>query len=253
VRPTLYTLELFGAARPIYSYSIMTALGLLAGLVVILRAARRQGVDPAPLAKLLLVSLIAALLGARLGDAVASPLRVLSLLDGGLMYYGGLLGGLLGFTVYCKIARLPFASTADLFVPGVALGHAVGRVGCYLAGCCFGAPTASALGVHFPFDPATPRHPTQLYEAAGELFAFALLSLLLVPRKRFHGQPMSLYLVLYAALRLGIEAVRGDGDRGAVGPVSTSQLIALLCIVGGTAAWLVFRARARRVLDEKGA
>jgi len=252
MHPTLYTVELFGAARPIYSYSILTALGLVAGLVLILRAARRQGVDPAPLARLLLVSLVAALLGARLGDALASPAHVFSLVDGGLMYYGGLLGGLAGFTVYCKIARLPWASTADLFVPGVALGHAFGRVGCYLAGCCFGAPTASPLGVRFPFDPATPRHPTQLYEAAGEL-VLALLFAAWVPKKRFHGEPISLYLLLYAALRLGIETLRADGDRGAIGPLSTSTLIALGCIPAALGAWLVFRARARHVLDEKGA
>lgn len=252
MHPTLYTVELFGVARPIYSYSILTALGLIAGLTLILRAARRQGVDPTPLGRLLLVSLLGSLVGARLGDALASPAHVLSLIDGGLMYYGGLLGGLAGFTVYCKIARLPWAATADLFVPGVALGHAFGRVGCYLGGCCYGAATDSALGVHFPFSPDTPRHPTQLYEAAGELCLFALFSFV-VPRKRFHGQPVSLYLLLYAALRLGIETLRADGDRGAIGPLSTSTLIALACIPAALGAWLVFRARARVVLDEKGA
>jgi phosphatidylglycerol:prolipoprotein diacylglycerol transferase len=244
MHPTLYTFDLFGAARPVYSYPILLALGVIAGVLFILRSARRQGVDPQPLVVLSLVVLVASLVGAHLTYALVTW----SFDGAGLVFYGGLVGGLAAFYVYCKSSALPLARTVDLFAPGLALGHAIGRVGCYLAGCCYGKPTASVLGVRFPLDPTSARHPTQLYEAAGELALFALL-VSLSPRKRFHGQLAVVYLIGYAALRFALELIRDDTDRGAMLSLSTSQWIALAMIPAA----LVFRARARRVLDEKGA
>jgi len=206
----------------------------------------------------------------------SSPLH---LWEGGLVFYGGFLGAVGASLWYTRRHRLGFLRIADLIVPLIALGHCFGRLGCFCAGCCYGKPTSFALGLAFPPQSmiykemvesgllqagalATPRvHPTQLYEALGELL-IALTLWLLTPRKRYHGQLLLGYLFLYPSLRFLLELLRADPGRhfvvalatprlnswlglapGSPSLLSTSQLISLLLLA--TAGLLLHRLRRR--------
>ena len=168
--------------------------------------------------------------------------------QGGLVYYGGLLGGAAFAVWILRRDRMPVRTVADAAAPGVAMGLFFGRIGCFLGGCCFGRATGSALGVRFPgYSPASegqfrehllghpgmlslPVHPTQLYEALGCLAIAVGLGMWSPRRQRFSGQTSLLFLSLYAALRFGLEFLRAD-DRGALAGLSTSQWIGAVVVV----------------------
>lgn len=157
--------------------------------------------------------------------------------EGGFVWYGGLIGALLTAVVYFRNRpHLNGWLYTDAFTPAIILGLGFGRIGCFLAGCCFGVPTESALGVRFP-QHAGPVHPTQLYEAAVAFLLFAFLWWKL-PRRRFDGESIGLMLALYAIPRSLIELLRGDADRGSLGPLSTSQIISIpLFLIGVVIVW----------------
>jgi phosphatidylglycerol:prolipoprotein diacylglycerol transferase len=164
---------------------------------------------------------------------------------GGLAYYGGFLCASLFGLYYLRRHRLPMWKATDFAGYGIPFGLFFGRMGCYLNGCCFGRPTSSFLGAHFPgrgaawraqvdaglipagAPAALPVHPTELYEALGCLAIFSFVYFWLRPRKRFDGQLFFTFLLLYGVLRSAIEIVRAD-DRGVLfGFLSTSQIISL--------------------------
>lgn len=157
--------------------------------------------------------------------------------QGGLTFYGALLFAVPGAIWYCRRKRLDFLQVGDLVAPYLMIGQAIGRIGCFLEGCCYGAATSGPFGVHFPGH-ALARHPTQLYESAADLALAALLLFAVRPGRR--GQRLGWMLALYGAARALIELLRDD-PRGGLGPFSTSQLIAIPAIALGL--WLVVRAR----------
>jgi phosphatidylglycerol:prolipoprotein diacylglycerol transferase len=177
---------------------------------------------------------------------------MLSLLRAGGVFYGGLLGALVTAIVLVRRYRLRLWTTADIFAPGIALGHVVGRLGCLLAGCCYGRPTDVPWAITFTNQAAAdnvgtplgvPLHPTQLYDAFAEL---AILAVLLATERRgraFEGRTFWLYMLLYAVSRFIIEFYRGD-DRGMILGVSTSQFVSL--VVAPLAIVMLVRLRARR-------
>lgn len=180
---------------------------------------------------------------------------------GGLTYYGGFLGASLAAWFLLKRDRFPFWKAADLTAPAIVLGLTFGRMGCLLAGCCFGAPTSVPWALSFPpHSPASdlqakqhliasarlwsePVHPTQVYESAASLAVAAICLLVVQPRKRYDGQVFVAFLALYAVARFLIEILRRD-DRGGGFGLSTSQLIGVGLLA--TAA-LVHAMRSRRV------
>lgn len=169
---------------------------------------------------------------------------------GGFVFFGGLLAALLVLWRFARTHRAPFGLLADTIAPSLALAHAFGRLGCFLAGCCYGCRTDLPWGVSFPRGSEAwllggPVHPTQLYEALVELTLFATL-LRLRARKRFHGEVFVSWAVLYAGARFLIEGVRGDLQRGAWGPFSTSQWVALGVLGAGALAWRQGRRAAAR-------
>jgi phosphatidylglycerol:prolipoprotein diacylglycerol transferase len=164
-------------------------------------------------------------------------LAALKFWQGGLTFYGALFLAVPGALWYCRRKRLDFLQVADLSAPFLLLGQAIGRIGCFLEGCCYGAATGSPLGVRFPGHPA-PLHPTQLYESAANLILAALLLFVIRRRARGRGQTFGWALVLYGAARAVIEFWRDD-PRGGLGPLSTSQLIAIPAI--GLGLWLIVR------------
>lgn len=174
--------------------------------------------------------------------------------NGGLAYYGGLLGGTWAVYLLARRDGLPFLKLADVTAMGVAMGLFFGRIGCFLAGCCYGEVTAHAVGTRFPAWsaasegqfragllshpslPSLPVHPTQLYEAVGCLFISVGLSLWAPRHKGFDGQVALLALLLYAALRSLIEEFRAD-DRGIYAGLSTSQWVSLGIVLAVLGCW----------------
>jgi phosphatidylglycerol---prolipoprotein diacylglyceryl transferase len=162
-------------------------------------------------------------------------LAALKFWQGGLTLYGAILFAVPAAIWYCRRKRLDFLAVADLVAPYLLVGQAIGRLGCFLEGCCYGAVTRGRFGVRLPGH-AAPVHPAQLYEAGADLVLAALVAF--APRGR--GARFGWTLLGYAAARSAIEMVRAD-PRGALGPLSTSQIIAIPAAAAG--AWLILRAR----------
>jgi phosphatidylglycerol---prolipoprotein diacylglyceryl transferase len=245
------------------TYGILLVLGMLAGLWVVTRQARKEGLVSETITDMAVYAIIAGLIGAKLLLLVVewpyysrNPREIFSLFQSGGVFYGGLLGAIPVAFWYARRHQLDGWRTADVLAPGVAVGQAVGRIGCFMAGCCYGKPTDVPWAVTFtdvyanrnvgtPLD--TPLHPTQLYESAACFLIFGLL-LWMAPRKRFHGQVVLAYVFLYAVARFVIEIWRGDAVRGFVvgGRLSTSQLIALVMALAA-ALVLPYLVRRKRV------
>jgi len=204
---------------PVHSYGTMLAIGFLVGIALLHRHARfTPELKPDRIIDVSLFVLVGSLIGARvmyvllnLGQFKA-PLEMLYVNRGGLSFHGGLLGALLGGLLFSRFYKVPFWRMADQFMPSLAIGYAITKVGCFLNGCCIGRPTGTDWGVRFP-DPfvagalTLPSHPAQLYDAAANvLMCFAMASVLY--RKRFHGQVFLSYLVAYSAIRFVIEGFR---------------------------------------------
>lgn len=280
---------------PINTYGVLLALAFLAALFVAARAGARDGLPRERVFDLGLWMLLGGLVGSKLLLMVAEPeyaahpwqLISLDFLRSGGVWYGGFLGGLLAGVFLIRRYRLPFWKVTDAFAPGVALGQAIGRQGCFAAGCCWGKPTTLPWGVHFTeagnavtqvpttveqlrdtvergywaqklggLDAPVHLHPTQLYESAACLVIFLLL-VTLHRRKRFDGEVIAAYAVLYGLTRFLIEFVRDDPRGDILGltsltGLSTSQLISLLVVVGGLIFLFLRRRRARREDPEPG-
>jgi len=227
----------------VYTYGVLLAAAYLFGLQLARVRARQRGLDANRVLDLGIYIIISALVGAKLlllitdfKSFTADPRELLTLARSGGVFYGGLIVAVIVALWYIRRVGLPLWTTCDVFAPGIALGHVVGRFGCLFAGCCYGKPTTRPWGITFtdPFAAAnvgTPLgvalHPTQLYEAGAELLI--LIVLLVTERKGrpFPGRTFWLYMLLYAISRFIIEFYRGD-ERGTVGMFSTSQFISIV-------------------------
>src|SRR5256714_14302202 len=201
---------------PINTYGVLLALAFLAALFVAARLGARDGLARERVFDLGLWMLLGGLVGSKLLLMVAEPeyasdlwrLVSVDFLRSGGVWYGGFLGGLLTGALLIRRYKLPFWKVTDAFAPGVALGQAIGRQGCFSAGCCWGKPTTLPWGVHFselghevtgvPIDAKL--HPTQLYESFAMLIVFFFL-LWLHKKKKFSGQVILAYAVIYATVR----------------------------------------------------
>ncbi len=165
-------------------------------------------------------------------DAPEFSLALLgALFSGGFVFYGGVFGGLLFLYLYTHKYKLPYMKTAEALIPSVPLIHAVGRMGCFFAGCCYGMPVSPPWGVTFRIGSAAPAGisllPVQLYESGLNLLLFAAL-LLYAKKRPMPGRLLGAYLVGYACIRFVLEFVRYDAARGMLLGLSTSQWISLL-------------------------
>lgn len=240
---------------PIVLPAYGAALGVAFVLAILLlrRRAPEYGIDRETAVDMGIWLILSGLLGAKLlllvvegpGYYLTSFRGLLELFRAGGVFYGGLLGALVAAVFFVKVKKVPFLAFADAAAPAVALGQAIGRVGCLAAGCCWGGTCTKPWAITFT-DPKAganvgvplniPLHPTQVYEAVGLL---ALVGFLLwFGRGRVPGRTFSLYLVGAALLRFTVEVFRGD-PRGTVPgtSLSTSQGIAILLFVLGVAIW----------------
>jgi phosphatidylglycerol---prolipoprotein diacylglyceryl transferase len=227
----------------LYTYGVLLAAAYLLGLKLAMVRAKRRGLDANRVLDLGIYIIISALIGAKLLLLVtdfstfrADPRELFTLIRSGGVFYGGLILAVTVALLYIRRVGLPLWTTCDVFAPGIALGHVVGRFGCLFAGCCYGRPTTKAWGITFtdPFAAANvgtplgvPLHPTQLYEAGAELLILGVLLWTERKGRPFAGRTFWLYMLLYAISRFIIEFYRGD-ERGTVFMFSTSQFISLL-------------------------
>ncbi len=172
-----------------------------------------------------------------------------STLQAGGVFSGGLIGAAAAAVWYIRKHHMPALATWDGFAPGLALGHAIGRVGCFAAGCCYGKPTSHFWGVTFTNPVANlnsytplgvPLEPTQLFEAAVELANFFIL-MWLFKRKKFDGQVLAAFLMLYGVARYFLEFIRDDPGRGSVfgGIMTGTQLISICLVITGGFIWWI--------------
>jgi prolipoprotein diacylglyceryltransferase len=245
-------------------YFMLAALAAFVGSLIALRLARRDGVSPAHTTNAIACAYVAALAGGYLFEALrALPAAAAAgswrpVTHAGRAAYGGLLAAIAAAALYLRGARQPVAAFFDRVSVGAGLTYGLVRTGCFLAGCDYGAPTASVFGVRFPRGslaaldharrgwvphgaPSLPVHPTQLYEAGVGLLAGALAALPL-SRGRRDGTAFATFLLVYAAGRFAIEGLRGDQDRGSAAGLSTAQWVSIAVVVA-MAVWAVVRRR----------
>ncbi len=236
MHPVLFSIGRFH----IYTYGVMVAAGIFLGASLFLREGRKKGIDPQVLGDVIIYAVISGVIFSRLFYAAVSwsefkddPAEILFVWRGGFVYWGALLGGIAGAWFCSKRKGLPFLEVLDLAAPFIPLAHAVGRIGCFSAGCCYGKEC------HLPWaivvkDPRSlsplgiPLHPVQLYSSLVNFFIFLVLYFFFSKRKKFSGELILEYVVIYGACRFFLEFFRGDPRPMVTASISYNQLIALV-------------------------
>jgi phosphatidylglycerol:prolipoprotein diacylglycerol transferase len=263
MRPILFVIP--GCDIRIHSYGLMIFVACAAALAMAVWRARRERVDPDAVYELATWLFLGGVIGARVfyfvqhPEALHHPGDVFRTWEGGNVFYGCILGGLTGSILYWFRRPFPFLGMCDVAAPAVAIGAAVGRIGCFLNGCCHGAISAVPWAVRFPsgshawvrqlnaglIPPEAPSslpvHPTQLYSA---LASFLVLGLILgdARRPRRAGELMALLMIAYPLTRWPIEALRGD-EPAVLAGMTWSQSISLALLAGGLVLRLILRSR----------
>ena len=240
----------------LYTYGFFVALGMLIALWFILYQAKKWELPVDPIMDMVFYCVIAGIVGARFFYVLLywpmfrdAPLEIFKLWNGGLVFYGGFLAGLICVIMFIRIKKLPPAKIMDLIALSVPLAHSVGRIGCFFAGCCYGKPSSLPWAVAFNHPDTlarpmgVPLHPTQLYCSVGNFLIFVFL-LMLSRSGRFSGRLVFIYLMIYGCFRSLVEIFRGD-ERGAplVDFLSTSQTIGLAAAVFGAVGLIYFTIR----------
>lgn len=259
MKPFLLKAPVLGFNLSLPTYGLILAAAFVAALWCALRSAKRAGLPRDAILDVWIAALISGIVGAKillylvnLERYVADPWSLITDLRSAGVFYGGLVAAV-GTCAWLVARRgLPGWKVADAAAPAVALGQAVGRLGCLAAGCCYGKPTSLPWAVTFTDPDAgrltgvplhTPLHPAQIYHMGADFLLFVFL-LWLERRKRYDGQVFLWYLLLYAAQRALVEFVRGD-PRGELAGISTSQYIAAVA-AAAAAGWMLRRRGARR-------
>lgn len=250
MHPVLFYIGSFA----IRSYDVMVGLGMIAGLSLVCCRARRAGLSGAKVLASGVGIILVSLAGSRIGNVlidlkhyISNWRAIFSLYGTG--FQGGLIGGMLAALVFARCMRISFWRLGDLFAPGLILGQAIGRVGCFLNGCCYGRPTDSFLGVYLPGYGTgwEYRYPTQLMHSVVNLLIFAVL-LRAEKRKPFEGFVFLLYAVLYSTQRLLIDFLRDDAVSLVAGIRATKLVsVAMILVAAGLIAW-----KRTRVRDDAG-
>lgn len=266
--------ELFG--MPVYWYGVFAALGFLAGMMVMQWRGRKLGIKGDDIGHLVFIAFLAGIAGARLwyvatnwSDFADKPLAIFAVRQGGLVFYGGFLGGALGVCIAARLRGLDLRRVADMVAPALPIGQVFGRIGCFLNGCCFGCPTDGPLGVHYWANPKTheghvevlyvqqelgqltaerwaelprledgmvqclPVVPVQLFNVAAQVLIFVIL-IVAARHLKYRGQLFALFLMLYAVARFSTEFFRGDYLHHVAG-LTQAQLVCLGLLPVGAA------------------
>lgn len=245
----------------IHGYGLMIAIGVIAALVVGDFRAKKKGLNGDLIYGLTIVTVLLGFLAARIlfiitewQDFLKNPMNYIT--GSGFVVFGGIIGGAITIWGYCKWKKMDFLAYLDLMIPSVALAQGFGRIGCFLAGCCYGKETDSWFGITFTHSHYAPNNvklfPSQLVMSAGD-FLIAAILILYAKKDRTKGKTSALYLMLYSAGRFLVEFTRND-DRGFVGALSTSQFIGIFMFIAGVAAYFwalpAFEKRSKAVIQE---
>ena len=241
----------------IYTYGFLVAMGFVVGILFARREAVRLGEDQEKIMDLCFYVLVAAIVGSRLFYILTNPkiflsdpLEILRIWNGGLVFYGGFIAALVTAVIYLKSKKISIAITADIMAPSLAIGHFIGRLGCFFAGCCYGKACDLPWAVTFTNPDSlapigVPLHPTQLYSALTNLFIFIFLWFFR-RRKKFEGQLFWIYVLLYGVARSILEVFRGDFRGESVFEIlSVSQTIGCIMAVFAVAMLIYLGGRAR--------
>jgi phosphatidylglycerol:prolipoprotein diacylglycerol transferase len=259
MRQVLFTIPIFGGLK-VFGYGAMLVLAFVGSTWMATWRARRERLDPNVILDMAFWIFLVGLVGARLfyciqywGHGINNLFDVVQYWKGGIVYYGGILGGVLAFFVYRHFQPFPLRPVMDVMAPAIAVGTLFGRLGCFLNGCCFGDRCNLPWAVSFPATSppwefqvknhwigidalwSLPVHPTQIYSA---IDAFVLLLLLLAyfPLRRRDGEVLGVLMVSYPITRFLIEYLRNDEGDFFAG-LTISQNISVLLLLGGLAYW----------------
>ncbi len=240
----------------IYGYGLMIAMGIIAAYATTSYRAKKMKLDENKLTNIAIWGVLGGILGAKLLYIITQIKQVLSdptiLIDiaGGYVVYGGIIGGVIAGFLYCKKAKISFMQYFDLVMPSVALAQGFGRIGCFLAGCCYGMQTTSGFSIVFHESDFAPNGihliPTQLISSGLNFIHFILL-ILIAKRSKKEGQVAGFYLIFYSLGRFILEFFRGDLVRGSVGTLSTSQFISVFIFIIG---WVFVLRKTKASQDE---
>ena len=224
----------------IHGYGLMIGIGIVLAFIAGTYLAKKKGIDADELFNLTTISVIGGFACAKVlfcivewDSVVKNPLGTLG--SSGFVVYGGIIGGILLCALYCKMKKLPFWKYFDTVLPAVAIAQGFGRIGCFLAGCCYGRETDSFVGIAFHNSKFAPNDvkliPTQLFSSAG-CFIMAAVLFAYSRKERKDARTGALYLIMYSIGRSVIEYFRND-YRGAIGILSTSQFISIFILIAG--------------------
>lgn len=239
----------------IYGYGLMIAIGIMAAYLTAEYRAKKMKLDHEQIFNIAIWCLIGGVLGSKLlyfitqiKEVIENPKMILNVSEG-FVVYGGIVGGILAGLLFCKKRKLDFFQYFDLVMPSVALAQGFGRIGCFLAGCCYGRETNSPLGIVFQHSDFAPSGvgliPIQLIMSGLNFLHFFVLIILAKKVKR-DGQIAGFYLIFYSIGRFILEYFRGDLIRGSVGRFSTSQFISIFILVIGCAI-VILKARVPKI------
>lgn len=243
----------------IHGYGVMTGIGIITAYLMIESRAKKEGLDYEKVLGLLIACLVFGYSGSKLlyiitilPEVLADPASILHHLSGGWVVIGGILGGILGGYLYCRWNKLPTWKFFDIALAAVAMAQGFGRIGCFFAGCCYGAVTDSWIGITFSHSDFAPNGvkliPTQLISSALDFLLCAGLIWYHKNKRKNPGEVTALYLIFYSAGRFVLEFFRGDSARGSVGVVSTSQFIGLFTLLVGIIIFVMRRKAAPEVI-----
>lgn len=232
----------------IYGYGLMIAIGIIAAYLTGEYRAKKHGLEADHVFNYVIWCVLGGFLGSKIlyfitdiKNIIADPSRVLDIADGWVVY-GGIIGGIFAAMLYSKIKNLKFLAYFDLLIPSVALAQGFGRIGCFLAGCCYGMETDSLIGITFHDSHYAPNGvslmPTQLISSGLDFLHFLVL-IWFAKRKKADGQVGAMYLILYSIGRFVLEFFRGDLIRGSVGSLSTSQFISIFTVIAGIVLFVI--------------
>jgi phosphatidylglycerol---prolipoprotein diacylglyceryl transferase len=226
----------------LHSYGFFMAVGIAVALFMGIYRGKRKGFSEEVIIDIAFYGIIGGLLGAKLlylitelPSLIHKPSLLVGMLTSGFVVYGAILGGILGAWIYCRIKGHEFFKNFDLLVPSLAIAQGIGRIGCFMAGCCYGSETNSSIGIVFSHSDYAPNgislYPTQLISSFGDFLIAAVLAFY-ARKERKDGTIAGLYLMLYSIGRFLVEFLRND-PRGAIGFLSTSQFICIFIFIGG--------------------
>lgn len=254
----LILFEVFGVK--IYGYGAMIAIGIGIAIWLLSKKSKEKGFNEDKIFNMIIFTVIGGILGGKvlyiiteLNYVMSDPSIIIREFGNGFVIYGAIIGGGMTLYLYCKKNRWNVLEILDMVVPGVALAQGFGRIGCFLAGCCYGRETNLAIGVEFPKESLAPTgvhlHPTQIYSSIFD-FALGIFLIYYAKKQNKNGKVVAAYLIIYSIGRFFVEMLRND-PRGEVGMLSTSQFISIITLIVGLIIYNIDYIKGRMIKGEK--